>query len=160
MRADLPRRAAAELGLDDFVDDAREDFAVLFDEGIVSSRGDDLVVVCPCGSGRFSHPPRARPPFGQVHGNAVLKQQTERVAATMPNGITIRALTVCSRGEQRLHDFMSFPLTVCDRELERTRSGLTRIIRIDDSRALIDIRPRFYQNPDDSHAIADTTRNM
>ena len=93
----------------------------------------------------------------------MLKQQTERVAATMQNGITIeRALTVCSRGEQRLHDFMSFPLTgvrltVRVRELERT---LSRIIRIDDSRALIDIRPRFYQNPDDSHAIAETTRIM
>ena len=45
MRADLLRRAAAELGLDDLVDDGREKDAVLLHEGLVAAGGDDGVVV-------------------------------------------------------------------------------------------------------------------
>ena len=100
VRADLLRRAAAELGLDDLVDDGREEDAVLLHVGLVAAGGDDGVVV---GEGGFV---RCLSAGGtQSDRRAALQQQSKNTAMTQIERAAIRAFSyvnvrICSGCEE------------------------------------------------------------
>lgn len=80
MRADLLRRAAAELGLDDLADNAREDFAVLLDERVVAACRDDPVVVEP---GAFERTVATAAGDVRIWDGTVLEQHAKDAAVTL-----------------------------------------------------------------------------
>ena len=143
MRADLLRRAAAELCHDDLVDDAREDSPVLLDERGEAACRDDPVVVEPGGfvvtlvDHRVNHDGRTAAVNVRIWDGTVLEQHAEDAAMAVferhsvwgpPLVDEILHVQVSSRGDQSFGN-TGIPVISCLMERRKSLSILQGRVR-------------------------------